>query len=316
MLNMRATALEVLACPVCRSSLEADPSATGVLGEGELRCPREDLRYPVRGGIPWLLAPDRAAAVEAFATSYAQAWGGLGWGALQEDYFLGLPWRDATGRHKAEWRVKARSMEALFNHLDATQWKRVVDLGCGMGWLSHHMARRGHEVYAVDAVRDDRIGLGAAVAYLRRGPHFERVGGELERPPFRDGVVDASVCNASLHYTRDLRATLRATARILRTGGLFVVLNSPVHRDSASAMRAQRDFQERLRRMGAVEQVASTYRHFVRSELVDALQAEVGPVQEIPFDPGYLFRLTRRAKGVILGMELASFPIFSAQKAD
>ena len=48
--------LDILACPDCRSPLEADPDADG--GAGELLCTGCPLAYPVRDDIPVLLVDE------------------------------------------------------------------------------------------------------------------------------------------------------------------------------------------------------------------------------------------------------------------
>jgi ubiquinone/menaquinone biosynthesis C-methylase UbiE len=261
-----------------------------------------------------LVSPDSLARVREFESSFTRAWAQDGWAQSDIEYLLNLPGRDTSGRHRREWAVKARSMDALFSVLDPGSARRVLDLGCGIGWLAHHMALRGHEIYAVDIVRDDRLGLGAAGRYVERGPSFERIWGELERPPFLDSSVDAVVCNASLHYAPDLSGALREIGRILRPGGMFILLNSPVHHDRSSALRAQEDFRRKLRRLGAGEATAAVSQHFSRASLEESIRTTIGPVVETPFDPGTLFRFVRQAKGFALRMELASFPVLSARK--
>ena len=310
---MRRAALEALACPHCFRRLQAVESTDPIL-EGVLKCERDDLLFPVQGGIPRLVRLDRQAKVEAFAQAYSRVWQRDGWGGGDTEYLLSLPERDTTGRQTEKWRVKARSMQALFALLDQLLPIRILDLGAGIGWLSHHLAERGHEVYSVDPILDDVLGLGTAGVYLRHGPYFERVWGELERPPFQRDSLDAVVCNASLHYTPAIEESLEQIQRILRPGGTLILLNSPVHKDKASARRAQADFRARLLKLGAEESISARVHHLVRAELELNLSQVIGPVAEVRFDPGRTFRLTRKLKGLVLGMELASFPIITATK--
>ncbi len=312
---MRRSALTALACPNCTGPLDIPGTQDDPVLDSVLLCKSEDLKFPIEAGVPMLVRPGSIRRVEAFENSFARAWMLEGWGAPDDAYLLGLPGRDSTGRRSREWRVKARSMESLFALLGNPVPSRVVDLGCGTGWLAHHMARRGCDVYAVDIVRSEAIGLNAAGTFLRNGPPFERIWAELDHPPFQMSCIDAAICNASLHYVSDLFDTLQEVARVLRPGGLFVVMNSPVHEDSASASRAERKFRMRLRRNGATEDVASSYHHFVRSRLEESIRTAFGSVREAPFDPGRRFLLGRRMKGIALGMELASFPILYATKA-
>ena len=312
---MHRRALEVLACPECALPFTEISSSSETLEAGTLRC-RYGHEFEIASGIPLLVQESDLPRVRAYANSYAPTWAKDGWGCPDPDYLMNLPYRDVTRRRAAEWRVKARSMEAVFRVLDPRTCRRVVDLGSGVGWLSHRLATRGHEVYAVDAVLDETVGLGAAGAYLQAGPPFERVWGELHRPPFRSSIVDAVVCNASLHYARDLSIALREIARILRPGGLVAILNSPVHINRASAARAESDFRAHLRNLGATEGVVSTYHHFTRSQLESDVRAAIGTVHEIRFDSGRWFRWSRRLKGLALRMELASFPILTVTKRE
>lgn len=268
--------------------------------------------YPIEGGIPFLVVARDRQGLRGFADSYSRAWARDGWGSSDVAYLKELPYRDITRRHRAEWRVKARSMDALFTAWEARGPLRIADLGCGMGWLARHLALRGHEVYAMDVSLDDAVGLGAAAALSRLGPYFEPIWGNLERPPFLTASLDAVVCNASLHYSTELEAVLKEIARILRPGGRLAIMNSPVYRDAASARRAEADFRKHLRDVGAAAPVTSRYHHFVRAELQDAVRRAIGPMRDIPFDPGVGFRTVRRLKGMALRMELASFPVLVA----
>ena len=260
------------------------------------------------------MEPDRVCADEAFASSFSQAWRRDGWGAPNEADRLELPWVDRSRRHVREWKVKARSLKGLFQLLDRIRPTRVVDLGCGFGWLSHILAGRGHEVYAIDLVLDEVLGLAAADVYMRAGTGFERVWGEIEHPPLRDQSVDAIICNASLHYALDLRGTLFEIERVLRPGGFLIVMNSPVHANLDSAQRAQSDFRKRLQRFGAAEEISSSYHHFFRDDLESTIRDVIGPVFEERFDLGRSFRLVRSLKGMAFRMQLASFPLLYAPK--
>ena len=311
---MHLAAIKVLCCPECFRPFADIPSPLDPIEIGTLRCSNGH-EFPVSGGIPMLVRESDRHDVATFADSYAEIWGKDGWGSPNPAYLMSLPYRDLTGRRVTEWAVKARSMEALLRVLNPGTWRRVVDVGAGIGWLSHQLAVRGYEAYAVDAVLDRLVGLEAAETYTRKGPGFERVWGDLHRLPFRSGSVDSVVYNASLHYASDLVEALKEAARMLKPGGLLAVLNSPVHRRIASAARGQLDFREHLVSLGAANLVVSTYHHFVRFELESSIAATVGPVTEIPFNPGRRFRLSRRLKGLALRMELASFPILTARKS-
>ena len=313
---MGSPELEVLACPSCLGPLALDSSHTAPSGSSFLLCNREHLRFPIEGGVARLVRPDRMDAVVAFDVSYSMAWTREGWGSSDPAYFLHLPYRDISRLHASEWGVKARSLEALQRLLVRLRPRRIVDLGCGTGWLSYRLAQKGYEVYAIDVVMSELIGLRAAGVYIRAGVRFVLIQGELEFPPLADQSVDAVICNASLHYAHNPQTAFEGIRRILRPGGPFIVMNSPVHNDALSARRSEAEFRKRLIGAGANQSVAATYHHLTRIDL-DQIARKAGfeGFQEELFDPGLGFRLSRRAKSLLLRTELASFPILFTRLA-
>ena len=311
---MRTSAIDVLACPTCLGALSSDTSGNRDIESGTLRCARDAAVYPIVNGIPRLVRTDRVPQLERLASSYSAAWAKDGWGSANPRYFLNLPFRDITRRRSVEWRLKARSLSALLELLESVQSKVIIDLGAGVGWLSYHLARLGANVFAADMVVDNLLGLGAASHYLETGVFFERIWADLERPPFRERSADIVICNASLHYARDLQGTVSEASRILAPGGLFIVMNSPVYRDPTSAARAEAYFRKRLRSLGASVEVVSGYHHLIRSVLESVIRDTVGPPGEIPFRKGFLFQSKRLVKATLLRTELASFPSYCARK--
>lgn len=310
---MRIGALDVLACPSCLSPLEPEADATDV-DTGVLTCRTSSHEFPVKYGIPQLIRPERRGMVEQVAQEFSRTWQLDGWAATDPAQIRNLPSCGLTGRHKVEWRVKARSLRAILPVIDAAQANRIADLGAGIGWLSHRLAFLAGEVFAVDILQDQALGLGAARAFVATGPYFERILGELESLPFQSGSFDIVVWNASLHHANAVEQAVGEGARILRRGGMAILMNSPVYDDEKSRAETEAQFRQRLRALGGGSAFPETYHHFRRDNIERVLAEAVGPVGEIPFDPGRLFRLTREAKGLLLGTELASFPILVARR--
>ncbi len=291
--------LDTWACPVCFSRL------TG-FGEG-LRCVDNHHTFRRSSGLPVFLAPEDEGLIQG-AHSYAAAWKRDRW-APRAGQLLQLPYV-----RERDWKQKARSFEALLKILGPAQGRTVGDMGAGTGWLSYRLAETGFRCYATDISSDPQIGLGAAIAYDSTAHGFERAIASLMRWPFLERSIDVAICNASLHYAADTRPVIEEATRVLRPGGEFIVLNSPVHRDRASAGRAAADFQARLRKLGGSGSLVDAHRHFVAPELEAALARSFSDVRRHDIAYGFWFRATRAAKGWLLRMELASFPIYQAHR--
>lgn len=100
---------------------------------------------------------------------------------------------------------------------------RVVDLGCGMGFLALDAARVvGPEgrVFAVDA------SPGALEALARRAREMEldnltTVQADISSLPLEDGMADAVMARSVLSYVADRGLVLREALRVLRSGGVL-----------------------------------------------------------------------------------------------
>jgi ubiquinone/menaquinone biosynthesis C-methylase UbiE len=60
-------------------------------------------------GIVHALPPERAAHYARFIKDYERIRAAEGRGSESEDFYLGLPYKDTTGRNSNQWRIRARS---------------------------------------------------------------------------------------------------------------------------------------------------------------------------------------------------------------
>lgn len=137
---------------------------------------------------------------------------------------LDRSWRaNATAWTRAvrEQRIPSRRAgtdAAILDAVLSTGAQRILDAGCGEGWLARALAAQGREVVGVDASAE----LIAASNELG-GARFQTASyAELDALRAELGQFDAAVCNFSL-LGEDLRAPLRALGRALRPGGALIV---------------------------------------------------------------------------------------------
>jgi 2-polyprenyl-3-methyl-5-hydroxy-6-metoxy-1,4-benzoquinol methylase len=99
----------------------------------------------------------------------------------------------------------------------------VLDFGCGDGWLSMRLAKKGHEMYGIDISRVlvDKATKWAHEQGLAEKAHFEEMAGENLR--FPENFFDAIIGSAILHHT-ELQMSLEGLYRVLKQGGkgLFI----------------------------------------------------------------------------------------------
>ena len=157
-----------------------------------------------------------------------------GRGSPDSAYYLALPYRDITGRLQDQWTIRTKSYRYLERRvlppieMQFGRTLRIADLGAGNCWLSYRLALRGHHPIAIDILSDPLDGLAAGRHYQAHMP-FPRVTAEFDDLPFAAGSLDVAVYNASIHYSTDYRRTLAEIRRVMRPGGSFLIVDSPVY---------------------------------------------------------------------------------------
>lgn len=94
---------------------------------------------------------------------------------------------------------------------------RVLDVGCGAGFLSNYLARQGFEVTGLDASKES---LTVAARHDETGRVVYQVGDALALPHANESF-DAVCAMDFLEHVEDPASVVRECARVLRPGGLF-----------------------------------------------------------------------------------------------
>ncbi len=105
---------------------------------------------------------------------------------------------------------------------------RVLDLGCGAGHVSFHVAPLVAEVVAYD-LSQAMLDVVASAAAERGLANITTERGAAERLPFADASFDFVFSRYSAHHWSDLGLALREVRRVLKPGGVaaFIDVMSP-----------------------------------------------------------------------------------------
>jgi 2-polyprenyl-3-methyl-5-hydroxy-6-metoxy-1,4-benzoquinol methylase len=192
-----------------------------------------------------------------------------------------LPASGGRTAHPAEWRVRARSLAELLSALRLHgSGLRVLDIGCGNGWMSAALAAEGHSVVALDmhgieleqaarvfADRDVTWCLGDPRDTVLPSAHF-----------------DVVVFAASLQYFRDLPALFERVFPLLRPKASVHVVDTMLYPDRTAADAALERSRAYYATLGAGEMAGHYHAH-----CLDDLRT-LGPMQVLrrPTKPGGL----------------------------
>lgn len=117
-------------------------------------------------------------------------------------------------RHASEH----RRFEALVRLLKPGNGEKVLDVGCGSGWLAFRCQNRGARVWAMD------IGPVGVTAARRRFPdvsYFQV--GDVYHLPFATGTFDVLVLSEVIEHLEEVDRALAEVRRVMRVGARVLI---------------------------------------------------------------------------------------------
>lgn len=235
-----------LQCPVCTHSIGAIGGSAAPI---EPCCPKCGFVLKNLQGIWDGMAASRERRFRQFIQEYQLVRESEGRGSPGARYYLALPFKDMSGQHCWQWKIRSKSFSYLQHEIlpqirgEAAGGLDILDVGAGNCWLSYRLALGGHHPVAVDLRMDELDGLGAARHYLRfLSQPFLRFRAEMDRLPFAESQFDLAIYNAALHYSEGYEATVQEALRCLRRPGHLLIVDSPFYStpEWGRAMAAER----------------------------------------------------------------------------
>jgi 2-polyprenyl-3-methyl-5-hydroxy-6-metoxy-1,4-benzoquinol methylase len=117
-------------------------------------------------------------------------------------------------------RIKKEDVETFafsYWEFERARGTRVLDVGCGPGWLTVQYAKAGADVTAVDLTPRAVELTKQYLAYQGLSATVHE--GNAEQLPFADGSFDLVVSSGVLHHTPDTPRAIRECYRVLRPNG-------------------------------------------------------------------------------------------------
>jgi SAM-dependent methyltransferase len=156
--------------------------------------------------------PEHVARNRAYWNDYAEKWVESG----REDW-------EATEPRWGNWRVPEREVGLLPSNLEGVD---TIELGCGTGYVSSWLARRGAKPVGID---NSEAQLETARRFQQElGIEFPLLHGNAEEVPYPDASFDVAISEYGASIWADPYRWVPEASRLLRPGGELVFLVNSV----------------------------------------------------------------------------------------
>ena len=179
---------------------------------------------------------------------------------LQDHQVAALP-MPPSPQTKKEWGWRAKTYRQFEDYLRRTHGQaplRLLDLGCGNGWMAGRLSQNpAWDLWAVD-VNQPELEQGARV-FQQPNLHFyfaDVLSGVLPQKYF-----DVVFLAASVQYFPDLTCLVDALKNVGKEGGEIHFLDSPFYSDEISASSAQQRTNNYYQQVGFPEMTQFYHHH-------------------------------------------------------
>jgi ubiquinone/menaquinone biosynthesis C-methylase UbiE len=116
-------------------------------------------------------------------------------------------------------KLRQEDIEKFSMHLwkfDQQQGKKVLDIGCGPGWLVRHYASSGADIYAIDIAHKAVELTQKMLEIYNLKANVQQA--NAEEIPFEDNTFDFISSSGVLHHTPDMQKAVNEAYRVLKPG--------------------------------------------------------------------------------------------------
>ena len=130
---------------------------------------------------------------------------------------------------RKEWIIRRCSADRLIEYLEQKQIEKIVELGCGNGWLINYMSKSLKLDFC--GVDINKVELEQAARLFTVNEKISLVYADINSDSFKDFKADVFILAGAAQYFSDLYELLNRLLSLLEPGGEIHILDSPFYND-------------------------------------------------------------------------------------
>lgn len=145
--------------------------------------------------------------------------------------------------------MTSQFLDTILAHVDATQPKNNLDIGCGTGQLTRELNHRGYSCIGVDA---SRAAIETAKRLTLRKDELQYVHGDIEQmeaPSFPGSPYSLITCKLVYAFIRNRAELLKKVQSLLGDKGSFVIITPVIQSISEDKKEIAVDYDDTLREL-------------------------------------------------------------------
>jgi len=155
--------------------------------------------------------------------------GSMACAAAFDRLYTDAPQNDPWASSAAKYQYQRRKYDSIIRLLPQRQYRRALDLGCGLGLLTERLAKLAQQVVGIDV---SAVAIQCAATRTRALQNVQvRQGDVTQLDPALDGTFDLVVVADTLYYLPApirnvlLKSLAARIARLLTPDGVLVIVN-------------------------------------------------------------------------------------------
>ena len=116
------------------------------------------------------------------------------------------------------------SCKDVQNYLTKVSYQKLLDIGCGTGWLIDNLAKESVKEYHGIDISENML----EVAKGKNIKNATFVLGSSMELPYQDESFDVVTCVQSFHHYPDYKKAMQEAYRVLKKGGLYILSDTGI----------------------------------------------------------------------------------------